>query len=223
MGAYIVEENTVCCAAVSSNEERELSLSEDSLMQKLYIAARKTAKTRFVAASRLEMHDRLSQWTLALASVVLLVVPLFQVFDLQAEYSSQELSAIQVLLAVIVLVFSLLVSFENFGVKAEKMHRCGTEINELAQEMRMYFHDPDNTYYGRFLSKYHATLQKYDNHKQTDFLMHKLQNTEEYFRTRREKVVASVLTYPRYLGGFSFYFLVMLVLIMVVLRVLGVV
>jgi hypothetical protein len=169
----------------------------------------RTAKTRFVAAQRLELHHRLSQWTAALASAALVIIPLLQAFDVAVTYTPQQLNVIQSVLAVVVLVLSLLLGAENFAVRAEKMHRCGTELNQLAQEMSVHG-DEDKEIYSRYVQKYHAILQKYDNHKQIDYQRQQLQNRDEYFKSPWTYYSALFWVTPRYYASFGVYLVIVL-------------
>src|SRR5262245_13249635 len=116
------------------------------MIAELHRKITKTAKARFVAANRLTLHYQLSQWTVALASAALLILPLVQAFGVSVNSSPQQLNVLQSILAVVVLVFSLLLGAENFGLKAEKMHRCGMELNQLDQEMAGHLNDDKEIY-----------------------------------------------------------------------------
>jgi SMODS and SLOG-associating 2TM effector domain family 5 len=168
----------------------------------------------------LELHHRLSQWTAALASAALLMIPLLQAFGVPVEYTPQQLNVIQSVLAVVVLILSLLLGSEGFAVKAEKMHRCGTELNQLAQEMSVYS-DEDKDAYSLYIQKYHTILQKYENHKQIDYRLHQLQNRDDYFTSTWHYYTAAIQVVPRYYISFMIYVIALLFIGTIIYGIFG--
>jgi len=162
------------------------------MLERLQWRAETTARCRFVASDRLWIHHRLSQWTVAISSASLLLIPLLQAFGVTLEYTQAQLNVFQVVLAVIVLIFSVLLGLEEYGIRSDRMHRCATEVNELAQRMRPYL-DEGLGEYNRFVSVYHNVLQKYNNHSQLDYNIKKLQQKEKYD-----------LSWPKYFRVFAF-------------------
>ena len=188
--------------------------------------ARRTAKARFVAAQRFELHNLCSRCTVAIASIALLTIPLLQAFDLSTNLNSQQLNVIQILLAVVILVFSLLLSGEEYAVKANRMHRCGIELNALAQKSRELNvlaqkngKQVDDEMQLRLLEQYHNVIQRCDNHQQIDFDMQKLQNHKDYFETRFQHWWATIQIRPRYWLRFSLYLVVPILIIVTVVYV----
>ncbi len=181
----------------------------ESLLSDLRRKARKTAKSRFVAAQRLNLHNRLTQWTVTFASVALLLIPLLQAFGVSVSYTGQQLNVVQVILAVLLLVFSLLLGFEDFGVKAHLMHRCGTELNNLAKETEAY-DAGDVEAYSSLLVRYNNVLERYENHKQIDFQMQQLQNPGDNFTSGWRHSLAKLWIIPKYYLQFFLYVIISL-------------
>lgn len=185
---------------------------------------RRTAKARFVAAQRFESHNRYSRWTVAVASIALLTIPLLQAFGLSTNLDSQQINVVQVLLAVVILAFSLLLSGEEYAVKADRMHRCGIELNEIARKSREQVNEDEGTQLP-LSQQYDNVIQRYDNHKQIDFNMQKLQNPKDYFNLedRFKKQVkywwTVIRVWPLYWLRFSLYFVVLILVIGTVLYI----
>jgi hypothetical protein len=153
----------------------------DELYRRVYI----TARASFCAARRLELQSRWSQWTIAMASVALLFIPLAQTFDFELRISTRMLNVLEILLAVIVLVFSLLIGAEIHLIKADKMQRRGLELASIYYALEPYRKkEEDNALYTGFCTKYDSVLERYDNHLPIDYLEFTLTKKRDYYPDR---------------------------------------
>lgn len=172
-----------------------------------------------MAARRLHLHNRWSQWTVAFVSVALLFIPLLQAFGVRTSgYTDPQLNVIQIMLAVTVFGLSLLLGFEEFGVKSERMHACATEVNRLAQEMLVHLPGSQQKYL-EYLDRYQNVVQRYENHQQVDYLMQKLQNPADYFQGWWPKWCAAAYIVPRFYFAFLGYILILLAVAYVFYRI----
>lgn len=152
----------------------------------LHRRVRLTAGARFRAARRLARHDKFAQWTIALLSVGLIVVPLLQALKVTTGLSVEQLNVLQIVLAVLVLVFSLLLSRDNFSVRADKMHRCGLELGQLERDLfGLLVTGADDRIYKDMSDRYFDILQQHENHEDVDYEMFKLWRKDEYYADRR--------------------------------------
>jgi hypothetical protein len=167
---------------MTSDHTAPLPSTPPSRFDDLYRRVRLTTATRFQAAHRLQRHEKLAQWTVALLSVSLIVLPLLQAMGVVAGLTTQALNALQVVLAVLVLVFSLLISRDNHGVRAERMHRCGMELGALARQLESYRgKDASDAVYDDLTKTYDGILRRYENHEPVDWLMIKVANRAEFY------------------------------------------
>ncbi len=119
-------------------------------------------KNYFAASQRLALHNSLSQWTLSLLSLGLIVIPLLTVTKIQMRYPQNVVDFGSISLAVGVLMFSLLIGSNNYSVRSDRMHRAGLELNQLMREMRHLVGDPDKMkHYREFDQRYGSILQRY--------------------------------------------------------------
>jgi hypothetical protein len=150
--------------------------------EELHRRVNKTSRCRFIAARRLERQYKLSQWSITFLSVALIVIPLLQAMNVPMRFNSQLLNAIQVAIAVLVLAFSLLISMENYSVRAEKMHSCGLDLRDLALTLQSYLNkEGSDEEYKLLCEKYHAILRSYENHAAVDYDHYRLQERSMYF------------------------------------------
>lgn len=150
------------------------------LNNRLYELLRRTkitTKSRYRASERLELHNKLSQWTVSLISVALVFIPLVQTFGISAGIEVIYLNATQATLAILVLVYSLLLGQENFISRAQAMHRNGVELGRFARKLAGKGEAvPDEEYFS-LAEKYYDILEKYENHKPIDYLHTRLSDT----------------------------------------------
>ncbi len=152
----------------------------------LYRKVRITAGARFNAYRRLIWHDQVTQWSVALASVALIVVPLLEVLGATTGIASQWLTALQVVLAIVVLVFSLLLSRNNHAVRADRMHRCGLELKRLLRHLETFRgRDVPDATYAEFNQRYDDILNQHENHAPADYERYLLYCRDEYYPGRR--------------------------------------
>jgi hypothetical protein len=141
-----------------------------------------TTSTRYSSAIRLSFHQRSSQWVTALVSVALIVIPLLKAMKVPLNHPPQLLDAIEVILAVLVLVYSLLLGNENYSGRAEKMQSCALALGRLSRKIYPYLNQPhDQNIYANFSQEYHDILEKYPNHDPIDYKLYRLSKADEYY------------------------------------------
>ncbi|EKG2462403.1 SLATT domain-containing protein, partial [Vibrio vulnificus] len=140
-------------------------------IEELYDRIRKTACSRFYAHDRLQLHNNASLWTITFFSMGLIFIPLVDTFGLESSFSSNYTNFIQVVLAILILVFSALLSLANFAVRADRIHQCGMTLNALAIRVHKSINEgvtPEE--YEALAKEYDDVLQKHENHSSLDYL-----------------------------------------------------
>lgn len=153
----------------------------DNRLYELLRRTKITAKSRYRASERLELHHKLSQWTVSLISVALVFIPLVQFFGISAGIEVIYLNATQTSLAVLVLVYSLLLGQENFVSRAQAMHRNGVELGRFSRKLAGKGVTVTDDDYFDLAEEYYDILEKYENHKPIDYLHTRLADTPECF------------------------------------------
>lgn len=101
----------------------------------------------------------------------LIIIPLIDTFGLKINFSSNYVNFIQVVLAIVILVISVLLNMTNFSVRAEKMHQCAMLLNSIARRLHRHIKDgstPEE--YEKIVKEYDDVLQRFDNHSTVDYL-----------------------------------------------------
>lgn len=146
----------------------------ENKVEELLRRAKKTTRSRYRASERLRRHHKFSQWTVSFLSVSLVFIPLLQVFRVEIGIEVLYLSAIQSLLAVLVLVYSLLLGQENFISRSEAMHRNGVELGRFARKLAAFNEEIPDEDYNRLVEEYYGILEKYENHEPIDYMFTRL-------------------------------------------------
>jgi len=191
--------------------------------QDLHDRALKTSSIRFRAAQRLAVHYQLSQWVITLASILLIAIPILQAFSVEVRYTAGQLNAIQALLAVLVLAYSLLLTQQNFAVRSERMHTCGMELNQLAMRIRRCIAAaPDDvTEYDRLAEQYHFILSKHENHAEPDHILYKMKKQEDQYAKWQGRAVGRLKIVAYSSAAFAHYVILLLLLGFVLVKVVG--
>jgi hypothetical protein len=153
----------------------------------LYRRIIQTSHCRFIGARRLALRDTIAQWTLSLVSVALIAIPLLQAMNLTRAVEAQALNVLEVILAVVVLVCSLLINKENNALRADRMHSCALELRNLAWELLPHkdaeLHEHT---FKEFVAKYASIMKAFENHASLDYDCLRLQQRAWYYPTKRK-------------------------------------
>lgn len=131
-----------------------------------------TSKARYNASRRLTRQNKFSQWTLALLSVALILISLISASEIPTKFDDNYIDIMQIIFAVLVLTYSLLLATGDYSARCVKIHRCGMELGRLARKIKPYENKNDNdTKYEQFTNDYYNCLEKYENHESVDYLV----------------------------------------------------
>ena len=177
-------------------------------------ALRVTTSARFSAGHRLKRHETFSLWSISFSSLFLIVISLLRPFGIPLRYSNAIVDLSQVVASAVILVVSLLVNGSKFAERAEKMHRCGLELNALTREVELALQDTTSGESVTDLQhRYDEMLSKYENHSNIDYKMAQIRRAPEYYGIHWwhkicrniEAVLGLVPTSFFWVGSLSFY------------------
>ena len=156
-------------------------MQKENHLEELYDRVQKTATSRFYAHDRLKNHHNAALWTIAFFSMGLIFIPLIATFGLESRFSTQYSSFIQVVLAIVILVISVILNMTNFSVRADRIHQCGIILNALARKIHRHVNDKSNSeIYDGLVKEYDDVLHRYENHSSLDYLYTKNHMTNYY-------------------------------------------
>lgn len=153
----------------------------EGALRDLLADTKSTAGARFNASKRLAGKDRALTRLTAFTSAYIIIFTALPYIAKLSPLASDHLNLINLSLAIVVLVSSLLQYSSNDVVNSEQHHRCALEINEMRRNLKA---SPSPVSSGRVLEeveRYNNILQKYSvNHDDVDYLKHKLTHRRDY-------------------------------------------
>jgi hypothetical protein len=197
-----------------------MSTNQQQSFKDLYRRVNITTDVRYGSAKRLNSHHRFSQWVVTLVSVALIVIPLCKAMKVPLRQNPQLLDAIEVLLAVVVLVYSLLLGNENYSGRAERMQSCGLDLGRLSRKIYPLIDQPhEDNLYSKLSEEYHDILERYPNHDSIDYKIYKIERRASYFSNHIFYVSSWFYTKIIYAFGYWHYLTVMFGVIITLLFV----
>lgn len=148
----------------------------DRLMKSL----KETAGSRFIAAQRLEDHDKRLTRLTAFTSAYIIALTILPYFVKLLPHVTDAYNLITVGFALVILVSSLLQYSSGDVVNAEQHHRSALEINEI-RRLLLASQNVTPEVIVDFTNRYNAVLQKYSvNHDELDYKKLQLERSNEY-------------------------------------------
>jgi len=170
----------------------------------LYRIVELVAKARYTAHRRLTFHSSFAQFSLTFLSIGLIIIPLLDLGGFSAHYSPKYIQIMQIVFAVILLAYSLLLSMGRFEARAEKMLSCGIALSRILRQVKPLQGTspplPDPVY-DELYTRYYDILEKFENHTQADY--HSVSTT---LLARQGIPVRGQQTRPEYVGQVMSYF-----------------
>lgn len=140
---------------------------------KLIASMKTTAVNRYNASSRLAWQSKVAFSVSTLFSLGLIFVPLMQLAKVQLILNSDVLGAIQIFLAVSILVYSIIIGTARYDLRSEQLNDCGDKIKSLIRELRVA---PQNDEKEAALlesiqKKYESIIADVENHERIDYIL----------------------------------------------------
>lgn len=167
-----------------SLQEKERPVKDAA--EKLQMSMRVTAKCRYNAAARLQRQGQFAFFTTTALSLGLIFVPLLQTSGVKLAFQANVLSMMQIFLAVLVLVYSVVIGTARYDVRAETLTECGDKLKELIRDIDSHretqntFSEKDLTAYQK---RYSDIVTDTENHTRSDYELATLEMNHDYFYT----------------------------------------
>ena len=137
-----------------------------------------TSISRYNASVRLKLQGKISFITTTILSLGLIFMPLMQLANIHLIFSSNILSAIQIFLAVAVLVYSVIIGTARYDLRSEQLTECGDKLKALIRDLRI-----ENDDISSIQKRYSDIASSVENHIRNDFLLATLRTNELYHIT----------------------------------------
>ena len=168
-----------------------------------------TSKTRFHYSRRMKLHAKWSTWVVVGISLALILTSLLQAYELGSNIGSKYFSLFQVFSSIAVLVYSLMISKNDYSSQAEKMYSCASQIGSLKSEAYPYLVGDDQAKYVEIDGKYQQILKLFEANSMNDFRADywraQLEMEEEYPFTCVERAWLNFKWWSSYAADFFVY------------------
>lgn len=152
-----------------------LEKQHESEAERLENTMKITSISRYNASIRLKLQGKISFITTTILSLGLIFMPLMQIANVPLIFSSNILSAIQIFLAVSVLVYSVIIGTARYDLRSEQLTECGDKLKALIRDLRI---EPNNV--KEIQKRYSDIVTSVENHIRNDFLLATLRTSELY-------------------------------------------
>ena len=149
-------------------------LTNNNWEQELNLKLWSTKGARFQADKRCSHLSRLSQFSTSLLTAYVIIIGLMPYF-LKTQLAGEAgdfINYISTTISIVLLAYSLIESFQEYGLQAHLFHQCGLSISRLYNRLRQAKSLPDNekTVELRAISdEYEDILGRFENHESLDF------------------------------------------------------
>ncbi len=177
---------------------------ESDVAKKLLNSMRLTSACRFNASNRLEWQGKMSFVLTTILSLGLILIPLLQNSGVKLRFEERGLNAVQIFLAISVLVYSAIIGKSRFETRSYLLDRCGNDIKDLARKLRadIYANGGDGVG-GVDLERYHesykAITMSCENHGRVDFWFAQLDLRGDFEFSCFARLVNSLRAWVSYL------------------------
>jgi hypothetical protein len=170
-----------------------------------------TKGSRFNASTRLFKIGRLSNLCNSALSVYLIAVGLLSVYNIYKvdSFDANIIAYTITCLSILTLVFGQIENAKDFNVKAREFHKCGLELSEIYNELRIFKtlkESPTLQQQEEFAialsSKYQKILERHENHAAVDYKMFKITKPGYHCLSRWDIFKINVEYFFRYIIGY---------------------
>lgn len=146
-----------------------------SQREKLIASMKTTAINRYNASNRLKWQSKFAFTASTSFSLGLIFIPLMQLSKVPLRLNGDVLSAIQIFLAVAILVYSVIIGTSRFEVRGEQLNDCGDSIKKLIRELRISEQSKTEAeevaLLKEFQEKYAIIVADVENHVRSDYIL----------------------------------------------------
>ena len=162
-------------------------MPEKNLKQVLDDKIWRTKGARFNAFRRLSKKQDIFTFVTAASSIHLLAISIVQLADFFkiSESQSTLLNLTSILLSIIILAYSLIEGGKSHGIKAERHHLCGIELDKIYNDL--IFSKDNEQEHQRISEEYNNSIEKYMlNHETIDDEYFMLQHLHQFIRLKEK-------------------------------------
>lgn len=198
---------------------------DEKPIENLYRKIDITSETRFYASRRLKLHSKLAMITNVVLPMFLIMLSVLQVLQVGENINSTFTVFLQIYASIIILIFSIITAMKNYTGTSEKFYACASELVEMKRRLQPYKLECSEESYNKLQKEYNSILQKYETHTvndfRSDYIRAKIhQENPKKELTRLDKFMMQLAWRLAYALNFSYYFLIFISLIPLLVYIL---
>ncbi|WP_284085196.1 SLATT domain-containing protein [Acinetobacter haemolyticus] len=143
-------------------------------VNKVVASMKTTAISRYHASTRLAWQSRIAFLTTTFLSLGLIFILLMQLANVKLNLNENVLSAVQIFMAVAVLVYSVIIGTAKYETRCENLNDCGDKIKALIRELRREAEngkDVDKAVLEDIQQRYADIVSDVENHERCDYAL----------------------------------------------------
>lgn len=167
-------------------------VDRESQRDKLIASMKTTAINRYNASNRLAWQGKVTFAASTLISLGLIFIPLIQLAKIPLHLSSDVLGAIQIFLAVAILVYSIVIGTARYELRSEQLNDCGDKIKQLIRELRVAHQGSEEEeipLLRDYQQRYAEIISDVENHERNDYILTILRTRDLFKLTFAGRIV----------------------------------
>lgn len=133
-----------------------------------------TASNRYHASTRLALQGKFTFAVSTVISLGLIFIPLMQLAKVPLTLGADVLSAVQIFLAVAILVYSVVSGTARYELRSEQLNDCGNQVKRLIRRLELepiLASSKEEELVGKYYEDYAAITADVENHRRVDYTL----------------------------------------------------
>lgn len=147
-----------------------------------------SAKCRFIASDRLRHLAVITSHTTTILSLIMILIPLLQIAGVKFQTTTELLTAIQIFLAICILIYSVINTQARYAIRAEKLNVCSKKIQQLQRELYADIQGGKEFDLSVYRKMYDEIEIDSENHAMSDYYFAKLRLNRIYKVTKLRRL-----------------------------------
>ena len=151
-----------------------VDVPQSTIRSKRIASMKTTATNRYHASTRLALQGKFTFAVSTVISLGLIFIPLMQLAKVPLMLGADALSAIQIFLAVAILVYSVVSGTARYELRSEQLNDCGDQVKRLIRRLELepiLASGKEEEMVGRYYEEYAAITADVENHRRVDYTL----------------------------------------------------
>lgn len=169
-----------------------VDVPQSTIRAKRIASMKTTATNRYHASTRLALQGKFTFAVSTFISLGLIFIPLMQLAKVRLMLGADVLSAVQIFLAVTILVYSVVSGTARYELRSEQLNDCGDQVKRLIRRLElepMLAPGKEEELVGKYYEEYAAITADVENHRRVDYTLTILRSPQLFHLTLLGKLM----------------------------------